>query len=174
MEVEVKYRESDLKRLEARLNTLGARFLGDFKEIDVYFQHPLRDFHKTDEALRLRIVDGEYELTYKGPRSNTEVKSREEITVKVDNIEKMQEILKRLGFRPIAKLVKLRRKYILNDCIVSLDRVEHLGSFVEIEALSSAENPIETVLNTTKLLQLKGSIMEKTYLELLLEKNDKT
>lgn len=172
MEVEVKYRVSSLEEIEKRLKKLGAKFLGEFRETDIYFQHPCRNMARTDEALRLRVVNGECEFTYKGPRSSIGIKSREEITVKIDSVDRMLEILSRLGFRSIARLTKLRCKYVLNNCVISLDQIDNLGSFVEIEALDEVEDPLKTILDTIELLQLKGAVIEKTYLELLLEDNE--
>ncbi len=72
-------------------------------QIDIYFQSPVNDFHETDEALRVRqskIQDGKtlVELTYKGPKTGTEMKIREELTIETTNIENTTQILERLGF----------------------------------------------------------------------------
>lgn len=56
------------------------------EELDLYFQHPCRDFAKTDEGFRVRCQDyegGESQcfLTYKGPKIDPETKTRKEIDI---------------------------------------------------------------------------------------------
>ena len=69
LEAEIKLMLDDAtrERLLARLESRGARLLGESRQCDEYFAHPSRDFARTDEALRLREVDGALRITYKGP-----------------------------------------------------------------------------------------------------------
>ena len=56
LEIEVKAELDDRRRVESELRHLGARARGERRQVDLYFAHPCRDFGKTDEALRLRLV----------------------------------------------------------------------------------------------------------------------
>ena len=75
---------------------------------DTYYQHPCRDFSRTDEALRIRVrrFNGHFEafLTYKGPKIDEVSKTREEIEAMVEDeelvpqtVEKLRTILEELG-----------------------------------------------------------------------------
>ena len=49
------------------------------EQVDTYFSHPARDFAATDEALRIRSIDQENFVTYKGPKLDATTKTRREI-----------------------------------------------------------------------------------------------
>ncbi len=157
-----------LEAIEGRLARLGARLEGEAREVDLYFQHPCRDFAETDEALRLREAGGRCELTYKGPKEGGRVKARLEATVEVSDCDEAKLILEKLGFRPVAVVEKRRRYYSLGGVTVTLDEVRGLGCFVEVESKSGNE---EEVLEAIRTLGLEGfETTTKSYLELLLER----
>ncbi len=157
-----------LEALRSRLARLGATHEGDVVEEDVYYQHPCRDFAETDEALRVRRAGGRCELTYKGPKEGGTVKARREETVEVGDCKAIDAILEALGFRKVAVVRKKRSYYRMPGVVVSLDEVEGLGCFAEVEAREGGE---ATVLEALKLLGLdRYPSTTKSYLELLLEK----
>ena len=165
---------SELEGIAAKLRELGARFEGEVVEEDTYYQHPCRDFAFTDEALRLRVTVNGVELTYKGPKRVVGgAKEREEYTVRVDNGAFMARILERLGFKPVATVRKRRRYYSLPGlAVVSLDEVEGLGCFVEIEYRGGgpgrAAETIDAIAARLGIASKPRTV--KSYLELLLEK----
>ncbi|MFN7105259.1 MAG: class IV adenylate cyclase [Pyrobaculum sp.] len=168
LEVEIKFRAVD--GVVDRLRGLGFSLAGEREEVDIYFQHPCRDFSLTDEALRVRVIDGGVEITYKGPRSGRGAKTRWEVSTHV-GLE-VVEILRRLGFVEVAR-VKKRRKYFERGAVsVSLDWVEGLGQFVEIETVvdrvEEVEGAVETVREVARWLGLAEEVRE-TYLELILK-----
>src|SRR4051812_11900536 len=55
-EVEQKHGVEDEAALIVRLQQHGAHLEKPFDQRDQYFAHPCRDFAKTDEALRVRVV----------------------------------------------------------------------------------------------------------------------
>jgi adenylate cyclase class 2 len=55
-EVENKFPVPDLAAVEQQLQAYGAQFDQAVEQVDHYFAHPVRDFVKTDEALRLRRI----------------------------------------------------------------------------------------------------------------------
>ena len=171
IEVESKYRSPGNEKVEGALARLGARKIETTEMEDVYFSHPSRDFGKSDEALRLRKTEDGGELTYKGPRMNTEsTKAREEITVKVDNPLAAQRIVERLGFKEFCLIRKRRSSYLLDKLRVDVDDVEDLGEFVELEVLTESPERAVSLLETArKELELQRQ-ESRTYLEMLLEK----
>ncbi|MEM4279968.1 MAG: class IV adenylate cyclase [Archaeoglobaceae archaeon] len=165
MEVEAKFRlkEGVLEKIE-RI----AKFVEEKEEFDLYFNHPCRDFAKTDEALRLRI-EKRVKMTYKGPKVDSETKTREEINVLVDSFENTVKLLESLGFKRFRTVKKTRKIFSIGNAIVCVDHVEGLGNFIEIEVGNLAEKE--------KIFQIAESLgysreesIRASYLELILEK----
>jgi adenylate cyclase class 2 len=171
IEVEVKARADE--QTLSRMKALGAVFLKEESHVDVYFNSPMRDFRKTDEALRIRIKEGGARLTYKGPKLDSETKSRQELTVEIDSPERMTEVLRSLGFVPSAEVRKRRTKYSLGDVTFALDDVQGLGLFLEVEARGEVDDWEEQkrmVISILSQLGL-GESIRKSYLELLEEQS---
>ncbi|RLF78750.1 class IV adenylate cyclase [Palaeococcus sp. (in: euryarchaeotes)] len=144
---------------------------------DTYYQHPCRDFSKTDEALRIRIkrFDGHFEafLTYKGAKLDESSKTRREIEVPIAEPDKYEEILRVLGFREVITVRKIREKYFVKKgIIITLDDVEDLGKFVEIEELVEEGDIKEIASELREILRDVGvkRFERRSYLELLLAK----
>ncbi|RLE83962.1 MAG: class IV adenylate cyclase, partial [Thermoprotei archaeon] len=94
-EYEIKIKVENLEKIRKKLQEMNANFLGVIEELDIYFQHPCRDFRRTDEALRVRIYNDKLELTYKGPKISDEIKAREEINIELrhEDLQKIVELL---------------------------------------------------------------------------------
>jgi len=134
-EVELKV-PADVERVRDRLETLGAERVGTVEQADTYYDAPHREFTETDEAVRIRHEDDgdgvTTRLTYKGPRVDDASKTREEFETVVAG-EAIEGILSNLGFDPAAVVRKDRERYVLDELTVTLDRVEDVGEFVEVE-----------------------------------------
>ncbi|MFB6125213.1 MAG: class IV adenylate cyclase [Halanaeroarchaeum sp.] len=148
-EVEVKVR-ADHEAVRAALAAAGGRELGTVEQSDVYFDAPHRDFAETDEALRVRreVTDGVETatvVTYKGPLVETESKTREEIETPIQSVGDVRAILAALGFEPAAEVHKERERWTLEGYHVTLDAVEGLGEFVEVEAEAETEAEVPAV-----------------------------
>jgi adenylate cyclase class 2 len=145
-EVEVKV-AADLDAVRARLDELGAEPTGDVVQVDTYYDAPHREFAETDEALRVRreTRDGETtaRMTYKGPLVEAESKTREEFETTVEDGETADAIFEHLGFSPAATVRKDRRFYRYDGYTVTLDTVEDVGEFVEVET-ETDESGVET------------------------------
>lgn len=176
IEVEVKLAVEDLAALENKIKQMGMKLVGEKEQLDIYFNAPDRDFAKTDEALRLRIEDGKYFLTYKGAKFDGKTKSRREIEIeiKAKSIVKPRNLLLRLGYREVAAVNKIRRIYKFHGLKIYLDRVDQLGSFIEVEAAAAEKNfkaKRSQVLELLKKLGLNPSnSIRQSYLELILAK----
>lgn len=166
-EVEVKLPIDDAPAWANRLNALTP-MAGAGHEHDTYFAHPTRDFATTDEALRLRDRDGRLELTYKGPREDATAKIRKEWNLDVKG--PAGALIEALGFRPVAAVIKHRRTWHLDGCAVTLDDVDGVGTYLEVEAtgddVAEAQTRMEAVVAK---LDLTGVTPEpRSYLELQL------
>ncbi len=170
-EIKLKPKNIGINELRRIFKDLGAVFHDLVIDYDIYYIHPCRDLWASDEVIRLRKriskIHGteEYILTYKGRRTISEgIKAREEIEVYISSYEQMNLILKRLGFRELITIVKERFIYGYHDAILSIDNVKDLGVYVEIEGSRAIINEI------LDRLDFSYDIIEKTYLELLLDK----
>jgi adenylate cyclase class 2 len=141
-EVEVKV-AADLNVVAERLGELGATRTGDVVQVDTYYDAPHREFAETDEALRVRREsrDGgtEARITYKGPLVEAESKTREEHETGVGSGETADAIFANLGFEPAATVTKDRQCYRYKGYTVTLDAVEDVGEFVEVETETDAD-----------------------------------
>ncbi len=169
-EVEVKAWCSDHSKMAELLEKKGAEMTGREEEDDVYFNHPSRDFKKTDEALRIRKAGDKTILTYKGPKLSGQVKSRTELETEVKDFDCMCAVLLSLGFVKSGSVFKTRTVYRLGDTEFCLDFVRDLGSFVEIEKTGQDRGRLEK--EVAALAEDFGleNIEKRSYLELVLLK----
>lgn len=179
-EVELKFRVDDHAQVTRQLAVRGVLAGPPTAQEDLYLAHPLRDFAKSDEALRLRR-DGESNyLTYKGPKHGGPTKTREEIELAFSEGSEARadclKVFERLGFRAILEVRKTRLTYRLSHggrtMTVALDRVEGLGSFAEVETLAAHESDLaaaqQAVLNLAGVLGLTD-VERRSYLRMSLE-----
>ncbi len=173
IEVEIKARLKNVSHFKEMLAEIGAKLSRIEEHVDVYYNNPdLRDFKASDEALRLRQVNNLVILTYKGKKIDSISKSREEIECTVSSFEDMDAILKSLGFLPTGRVIKRRHIYQLEELTISIDEVENLGSFVEVELSSDHENEVESgVMRAIRLLEelglSKNDLIRRSYLEMI-------
>lgn len=187
-EVELKVR-ADHEAVGHRLEELGATPLGRVRQVDTYYDAPHRDFDETDEALRIReetVESGaghgrterdretETRLTYKGPLLERESKTREEAETAVADPDAMRGILDGLGFQPAATVEKERDRYRVEGYTVTLDAVDGLGEFVEVETDVDSEPEVEAARKeAAAILERLGldpdAGIRTSYLGLLLE-----
>ncbi len=175
-EVEVKAEvEEDLGE---RIEKAGGKRLREVFQEDVYFRHPCRDFAERDEALRLRREGESYTLTFKGRRVGAGAKMREEIEVSLQDPEGAVSLLERLGFEKAFVIRKRRREFLVEGVLVSLDDVEGLGRFVEMEVLMKGDSPEEAERLKDRLLRVsemlgidKSRLTTESYLEMLVSKS---
>lgn len=177
IEVEIKAKILHPNEIIKRLKT-QATFLKETIQEDIYFNAPDRDFRITDEALRIRISSEGSELTYKGSKIGNFIdKTREETSVHINDFRKTQIILEKLGFQEVDKVSKKRILFQFNDLKISIDFVENLGEFIEIESLVNTQKEIEKkrkeIINFLNELEIPLEDCERrSYLELLLNKKD--
>jgi len=173
LEIELKVRVFPLDPVRKQLIEHNAQFCGRVHEHDVYYNAPYRDFSVTDEALRVRYTNDHAVVTYKGAKLKTSgLKAREELSIAVESGEIFEKMLDRLGFSKTAEVNKWRENYRLGNASISLDTVDELGTFVEIEVMadnddSDASAQIEKI---SKEIGIHGEPILTSYLELLLSK----
>ncbi len=179
-EVEQKFPVEGFDAVQAKLAQLGARLATGHEEVDLYFNHPQRDFRQTDEAFRIRRHGRANRVTYKGPKIDATTKTRQELELSLPDgeqiAEQWTELLERLGFRRAGQVAKRRRKFLVEwqDQTVegTLDEIDGLGQFVELELvvdpdeLDEAKQVIASLAAELGLAQSE----RRSYLQLLLAK----
>ena len=175
LEVELKVRVAALDPIRNNLLRQGARPDGRVHEHDIYYNAPHRDFGKTDEAVRVRYTDDRAIVTYKGPKIKTfGLKAREELNFTVESGGDFEKMLDRLGFTRTLEVNKWRENYRLGSAAVSLDTVDSLGTFVEIEVIAKEgdPDPEQLISGIAREIGADGAPILDSYLELLLRKRN--
>jgi adenylate cyclase class 2 len=183
LEVEIRYRYSDREGLIGRLETLGATLKQSRTDIDHYFNGPDRDFRQSDEAFRLRRIGQTNCLTYKGPKRDTETKTRTEIEVPLAEGDQaasdMEHMLLALGYKPVAVVRKKRQIYEFTrsgfHMEACFDDVERVGPFIELEIMAE-EQQYETAKRVLLQTAANLGLTEKetrSYLGMVLAANSK-
>jgi adenylate cyclase class 2 len=112
-------------------------------------------------------------VTYKGPKiKKFGLKAREELNFGVESGEAFETMLLRLGFTKTAEVDKWRENYRFGNATISLDDVEGLGTFAEIEVIAEneADNPTAQIEKIAKEIGVVGEPILESYLELILAK----
>jgi adenylate cyclase class 2 len=178
LEVEMKFPVDDLASLESHFLQAGAQPVQTRHDADHYFNAPDRDFARTDEALRLRRIGNANFVTYKGPKRDLQTKTRTEIEVPLADgdtaAESFTQILRHLGYRPVAVVKKRRQLYHLESggypIEICLDTVEGVGRFVELEIVAPEEQ-LDAARDVLLRLAADWGLTRserRSYLELLL------
>lgn len=180
LEVEVKYALPDSAALEAALAARGATFDSPRRDADHYFNAPDRDFAATDEAFRIRTIGDANFVTYKGPKIDRETKTRLEHEIALRDgpnaLTEFRQLLLHLGYRPVAVVAKTRRIAHLSrdgfDLQISLDDVDEVGPYAEIEVVAEQEHFAEAKAAVLGLAAELGltQVERHSYLGLLLER----
>ena len=181
-EVEQKFRLGEqAASIVARLIEFGATEIGEVRQADHYFNHPVRDFATTDEALRIRSVGDRNWLTWKGPKIGQKTKTRREIEPALGDgsktADEIAEVLTILGFRSVAVVRKVRKQFEIEwdgRCFeLAFDRVDEVGEFLEVELLaekSDLDAAQQALKSLCDAIGLEDSAVErKSYLRMLLE-----
>ena len=183
IEVELKFPIQMPKTLESvrdRFVAIGAEAHQVNVQSDEYLNDPLRDFAKQDKALRIRSNDGRYSMTFKGPNLDSVAKIRQEIEMPLESAacaDQLKQAFAGIGFVSVAKISKRRETMTIfwqNETVeICLDRVDEVGSFVEVELVIQDDDDVESAKQTLSSLAaqvgLSGAI-KTSYLELLLNR----
>jgi adenylate cyclase, class 2 len=140
IEIEAKLKVDSLAKVARKLRDCGAEFVGELLQNDTYLDDGKGTMRKTDSALRIRrqMVKGREQvvITFKGPKKKGRFKQRREIEMEISDGNLAEMLLVELGFKKAIVIRKKRREWRLGGCVVALDELPLLGSFVEIEGLS--------------------------------------
>ncbi|MBI2572981.1 class IV adenylate cyclase [Candidatus Woesearchaeota archaeon] len=134
IEVELKFLDINIPQIKRKLQNIGAKLVYD-QQIESH-SFVKEGFHSSDshqKYLRVRKAGDEITLTYKEPASKSDMGSREELEVKVNNYNNMITILEEIGFQKEKAFRKHRIHYELGNIKFELDTVENIPTYLEIE-----------------------------------------
>lgn len=135
---------------------------------NTYYDTPGQDLLRRGARLRIRTENFDARLTLKSPLGNRRP-SGDRVSTEIDlNVPRLdaEGFLLGLGYRRLSGYVTLRYSWREGSTVVSLDRIQGIGSFCEIEAASlGAQLEI-----TARKLDLRADQLEsRGYLDLALK-----
>jgi len=155
LEIEAKVKVDNLEPYRQHLSRLGCPLSDEITQEDQFFDSEDRSLLKSDRGLRIRRQTSSQSsktiLCFKGPRQPGPYKKREEIELEIDDHQNARCLLKLLGYQALMSVKKKRQITLIESCLVCLDEVDQLGSFIEIEGPGEAE--ITAVLKKLNLDQ---------------------
>lgn len=163
-EIELKFLNIDVEEIKKKLEQIGAEISYDaLTETYPFLAEGFNGWDSNKKLLRIRKINDDVIITYKGPAQKSNMSSREEIEIKVDNYEAGILLLEKIGFRKGKIFRKHRIHYKLGDIHFELDSVENVPTYLEIETQTE-----EAMVDICKKLGLDISIGKKgTIVEIL-------
>jgi adenylate cyclase, class 2 len=132
-EIEIKFRVADVRALARRLRAAKFRLVTSrTHEMNALYDLPGTPLRKRGDLLRVRKYGSEWVLTHKAQGTAGRHKTRVETETAVANGEKMDGILRALGFRPTFRYEKFRAQWSDGVGHVVVDETP-VGNFGEIE-----------------------------------------
>lgn len=158
-EIEVKLKTNGLESLEKKLIEKGCVLSSPTSQHDiVYSRGGTSEWEQSKEGdiiLRIRKQDNKAEFNLK--QQKTSELDNLEYETKVDDPEALHQILLTLGWKPEVEVKKIRQKGKLGEYEVCLDNVEQLGTYVELEKLTSDDaDPNKTQEELLQVLESFG------------------
>jgi len=170
--IEIKARCLDFIATQRRVQKLASGYLGSDFQTDTYFQ-------VKNGRLKLREsrLDGAYLIPYirpdkSGPKNSLYTK------IKIDNPDEVKNLFHNM-FGIHVVVCKKRDIYTIENVRIHLDKVDHLGTFIELEALlkpphSDPRHEKKRVNELMETLHInKNDLIAESY-ESLLKMQDKT
>jgi adenylate cyclase class 2 len=133
-EIELKFLDINVNEIKEKLEKLGAKLKYDAQTESYPFW--AEGFHSSDsnmKYLRIRKVNDNVKITYKDPAKESDMTTREEIEIKVDNYEEAIKLIEKLGFEKGKIFKKHRIHYEYGNIHFELDTLENIPTYLEIE-----------------------------------------
>jgi adenylate cyclase class 2 len=170
LEIEAKFKVDSFEAVRRRLTELRGERICAVLESNHIFDTQDRGLFARGCGLRIRTCAGQGRvpastLTYKGPQTQSSLKSREELETHIDDADAARGILAGLGFTPVLVFEKRREKWRLSDCTIELDELPRLGCYVEIEG--PTEQAVTSAQASLNLAHEQA--ITTTYIALLIE-----
>lgn len=149
-EIERRYKLNNKLELEKWLNS-NSNLTKTSHQIDTYYDNKFNTFVRDPEHiydwLRIREEDGKITFNYKHWLPDGEIIRTycEENELDISSSEEMKKILNNLGFEIFIIVDKMRNSWIYKEYEISIDTVDKLGDYIEIEYKGKENNNIEEI-----------------------------
>lgn len=182
IEVEIKVGVDNPKKIRQKVANLG-KLIKSIKQIDEYYIPTQRDFfaHRPSPIEWLRIRTNPDKVIFEYDKSiNKQADGKqdyaEEYETEISNPVELRKILEFLDFKKIVTVEKQREYWMCGNLEIALDKIEGLGSFIEVEATGDFKSAKEAEQECVKFLEKIGienvekNRINKGYPILILEK----
>lgn len=153
------------REVKIRVDSVKLEEITGFLRNPEYFSQENIIYQNSVGFLRLRKEKGHAVITYKGPRRNDKVGSREETEISVqgeDNFKVLRQIFEKMGLAETFYYNKLRACFDFGPCSICLDQVRG-GDYIEIEGRCERD-----IVKAMKFFNLNEKDIEKrSYQEIL-------
>ena len=166
-EIEIRNKLFNKEQVISFLNKNGIETFKSNHQIDTYYDNPEDSFFKDPEHvndwIRIRKENGSFVFNYKhwlpeGAEIRTYCEETEYSMKQKDDLHK---ILKKLNFSgefiPFITVNKFRQSFMYKECEISIDEVQNLGNFIEIEYKGNNNNIDEIKKLLNKILAEIGA-----------------
>ena len=173
-EYELKYELENIEEYIAHLNQLGISLSPPVLQCDTIFLRIGKGFqnlHKGEPVIRIRQENDTVKTTIKKYVLGTT--EREEVECDIIDIQSFQKFLALLDFFPLVTVKKTRRKGHYRGTTITVDCVEGLGEYTEIEIVAREESTscLNVIKSVTKELGLDDKhLISMPYDEMLFMK----
>jgi predicted adenylyl cyclase CyaB len=168
---EIKARTTIQKQDEIRdyLKTQNAKFMGTDHQIDTYFKVP-------EGRLKIRKGNIENNLIYYERDDGLDSKKSNILLIDLNKSESLEKITRKTH-EVLVVVDKQREIYFIDNVKFHIDKVENIGEFIEIEAISENNSlPLEKIEQQCSyyknIFKIKEEdLIKNSYSDLLLSKN---
>src|SRR3989344_3620397 len=152
MEIEMKFKCNHSNDIIEKIRRVDFKLNKEKHQIDTYFLVSKRSKDGTWDYLRIREENKKYSFDYHRVLNEMEAEERE---IKVNDKDKLIEIMGFLGYKIKCVIDKKRKEYKKENISIVFDEVKSLGKFIEIEFIGeSNERNKRKVLNLAEFLEL--------------------
>jgi adenylate cyclase class 2 len=180
LEIEKKYyiKNSSIEELTRAIKSIGAEYIGDSKQCDIYFNVPGRDSLTSKECLRIRESETKKEITYKPATKDAEMNNgffaKKEVNLAIQDVETAKILLLDIGCTVLAEVRKERKRFRLDKFKIFIDNILNVGLFIEIEIMDILDNVQQGIKEIDEIIQKLNIgdyiIEDKPYRDIVIEK----
>ena len=166
-EIEIRNKLFNKTQVISFFNKNGVEAFKNNHQIDTYYDNPVNSFFKDPEHVndwvRIREENGSLTFNYKHwLPEGAEIRTYcEETEYPMNQKNELNKILKSLNFSgeftPFITVNKFRQSFMYKECEISIDEVQNLGDFIEIEYIGNDSNIDEIKKLLNKILTEIGA-----------------
>ncbi len=157
-EIEVKYRLKDANQFIKKLEQLGCKMSNIEDQKDIVYVADLKNIHSEAGSIFLRVRKNNDKVELNAKMHEKVMQSRKEVEFEVSSYEEANRFLELIGFEKWVEVKKKRVHTTYENCNVCIDKVDSLGSFVELEYvvgdLEDDQNILDKIERMAKKLEI--------------------